>query len=246
MPMSPRLLRPIASRSLTDADATAYLTAVQAADGQALEPLVRDAITAFVIGCKADGVWSAIKASCLLIGARTLSGALTPLVGSAPTNNNFVSGDYNRTTGLLGNGSNKSLNTNYAENADPLDSHHCAAYVSTVGTQAVLGVGTNTSISAAATRSRANSAALFTIASGFIGISRSASDSYVRRNNNANTTIASTSGSTSSTNYSVFDTGISFFGSHRIAFYSLGPSLSLSALDSRITTLYNAIGAAIP
>lgn len=46
-----------------DVDAQAYITAVDAADGQALETGVRDAINAFVVGCKADGIWAAIKAS---------------------------------------------------------------------------------------------------------------------------------------------------------------------------------------
>jgi len=72
-----------------DADAAAYITAVETADGQALEENVKLAINSFVVGCKADGVWSAIKASCILAGARTLNGALTPLVGTAPTNANF-------------------------------------------------------------------------------------------------------------------------------------------------------------
>jgi hypothetical protein len=87
-----------------DADAVAYIAAVEAADGQALEAATRMAINSFVKGCKADGIWPAIKASCILAGARTLAGALIPLVGTAPTNVGglFVDGDYNRKTGLKG------------------------------------------------------------------------------------------------------------------------------------------------
>jgi hypothetical protein len=47
-------------------------------------------VNAFVKGCKADGIWSAIKASCILAGADTLAGALVPLVGAAPTNFNIT------------------------------------------------------------------------------------------------------------------------------------------------------------
>jgi hypothetical protein len=102
-----------------DADASAYILAVEAADEiaspgiGALEPATRSAINKFVVGCKADGIWTAIKASCILSGARTLAGALVPLAGTAPTNFNFVSGDYNRKTGL-GDASNttKYLNSN--------------------------------------------------------------------------------------------------------------------------------------
>jgi hypothetical protein len=68
-----------------DSDAAAYIAAVEAADGQALETATRTAIDSFVKGCKNDGIWNAIKASCILAGARTLAGALVPLVGTAPT-----------------------------------------------------------------------------------------------------------------------------------------------------------------
>jgi hypothetical protein len=107
-----------------DSDAAAYITAVETADGQALEEKTKIAIDNFVLGCKADGIWTAIKASCILAGARTLTGALVPLAGLAPTNFNFVSGDYNRKTGLVGNRSNKSLRTGLLANALGNTSHH--------------------------------------------------------------------------------------------------------------------------
>jgi hypothetical protein len=81
-----------------------------------------------VKGCKADGIWDAIKASAILAGARTLDGALQPLVGSAPTNFNFISGDYNRTTGLVGDGATKYLNSNRNNNADPQSDARLAFY----------------------------------------------------------------------------------------------------------------------
>ena len=133
MPMSPRLLRPRASGLVlpSDADARAYVVAVNTADGQPLEAPVVQAIDAFVIGCKADGIWSAIKASCILMGARTLSGALTPLVGPAPTNNGpFVSADYNRKTGLVGNGTTKYLESGIFPADLPQTSTHMAFYAS--------------------------------------------------------------------------------------------------------------------
>jgi hypothetical protein len=118
--------------SATDPDAQAYLQAVEAADGQALEFEVARAIDNFVLGCKADGIWSAIKASCILAGARTRIGALTPLVGTAPTSFNFVDGDYNRKTGLVGDGSSKYLNSNRNNNADPQNSFHASIWASSV------------------------------------------------------------------------------------------------------------------
>jgi hypothetical protein len=119
-----------------DADVLAYVLAVEAADGDRLEDGVISAYESFITGCKGDGIWSAIKASCILAGARTISGALVPLVGSAPTNNNFVPGDYNRKTGLKGDGTNKNITTNRLNNADPQNSKHIAVYRTQTITQA--------------------------------------------------------------------------------------------------------------
>jgi hypothetical protein len=234
-----------------DADATAYLSAVQTADGQALEPAVRNAITAFVVGCKQDGIWSAIKASCLLMGARTLSGALTPLVGAAPTNINLVSGDYNRKTGILGDGATKRIATGRLNDSDPQDNNHNAVYISSLGSGGVIGIPTTftgaNSMSAAATRNRNTSASLLTVASaGFYGMSRNASASYAVRTDGSNTTFSVASQTPTSNEISVIGLDATTFGTHRVAFYSIGESLTLSLLDARVTTLYNAIGAAIP
>jgi hypothetical protein len=108
----------------TDPDAAAYITAVEAADGRALEAEVRTAIDAFVIGCKADGTWSALSDCCLLMGARTLAGALINLVSRAPTPSaNFVAGDYDRKR-LLGDGINKFLTaSNFSLASSSLSAH---------------------------------------------------------------------------------------------------------------------------
>jgi hypothetical protein len=58
MPMNPRLLVP---RATFDPDAAAYLRAVEAADGQALETPVKRAVDDFFRGTKADGTFSAMK-----------------------------------------------------------------------------------------------------------------------------------------------------------------------------------------
>jgi hypothetical protein len=251
MPMSPRLLRPILSG---DPDALRYIAAVQQADQQSLEPAVRKAITDFVVGCKADGIWDAIKASCILMGARTLSGALTPLKGGAPTNvsNNFVSGDYNRKTGLVGNATNKELDTGRANNADPQNNQHVALWVhsSPSGeTRALLSSAAETGRTAITNssgtfqfRSRnttAGSNALAFSLPGFLGISRSSSAEYVIRHGGANVTETQASQSPGASNVSVYNTnGGNARSASRIAFYSIGESLSLALLDSRVTRLY--------
>ena len=113
-----------------DADAQAYVNAVEVADGQRIEDPVRFAINNFVIGCKADGIWSAIKASCILAGARTLAGALVPLVGTAPTRFGTGAGWlYNRKTGLKGNGTDNYINSDRSNGVDPQDNIHLSAYL---------------------------------------------------------------------------------------------------------------------
>ena len=248
-----------------DADAAAYITAVETADGQALEEKVKIAIDNFVLGCKADGIWSAIKASCILAGARTLSGALVPLVGTAPTNNNFVSGDYNRKTGLVGNGSTKQLNSNRANNADPQNNNHNAVYVSalpTAGTNTVF-IGTESSVDGRnvilsarsvgvvgfanrITGTTNNDPGVSSDSTGLIGHSRASSTVYTVRAGGSRLSVNSTSSAAGSTNVFVFSYAATGYTTARLAFYSIGESLDLTRLDARVTDLITAIGVAIP
>ena len=271
MPMSPRLLRPIASRLAlpTDADARAYVLAVNAADGQPSEKPVVEAIDAFVVGCKADGIWSAIKASCILMGARTLDGALVPLVGTAPTNNNFVSGDYDRETGLLGGGgSGKYIDSNRANDADGQDNQHIAVYIAAIdGTattqQACIGTG-STSIAGstyiqfrpsdglATYESRSNSVwtqSAAVTSPRFAGLNRSSSTGFQARFGGTTTTRTQASATPAAGNIYVIarnQAGTSVSNNiSRISFYSIGESLDIAALNARVDSLVAAIGAAI-
>jgi hypothetical protein len=272
MPMNPRLLRPTQGGFASpDADARAYLAAVRIADGSNLEPAVAKAISDFVIGCKADGIWTAIKASCLLGGARTLSGALVPLKGPAPTNNNFVSGDYNRKTGLKGNGGGKYLGTNYIANSNPQNDNHLGFYRTETDSAATLRLFMGTGESAAGScriwsnngssdmTSNANTAGglnnVFVSNTrnnlGLIAYSRTAS-------NNTNLTAGADSNSSSlgsttilATEISVFRMTANFTASNqgtdsRILFYSTGNSLNLGLLQTRLDTLKDAFALAIP
>ena len=246
-----------------DTDAAAYITAVETADGQAMEERVKIAIDNFVLGCKADGIWTAIKASCILAGARTLTGALIPLVGTAPTNFNFVSGDYNRKTGLVGNGTTKYLNSNRNTNADPQDSYSASVWISSAGTPASsvqLFIGANsllngtTSLGMASSQLFARNRSLgfssfgTSTATGFFGHSRNNSATYTTRNGGANTPRTQASQAPANSATHVFaETGTAIYTSNsRLAFYSIGESLDLALLDARVTDLINAFAAAIP
>ena len=252
-----------------DDDASTYIEAVEAADTQALETGVRYAINDFVIGCKNDGIWDAIKVSCILAGARTLNGALVPLVGTAPTNYNFVSGDYDRETGLVGDGSTKYLDSNRLRTADPRNSFHSAVAVSQLGTTSTVGfyisngveasssatglsvIGQNASNEIVARNTCTNPDTLGTASTGFVGTSRAEASKYTARSGGTDYTLNQTSENRPSTTTKLYTSRLqnglpNAMTSSRIRFYSIGEALDLAALDTRVSALITAIGAAIP
>ena len=243
---------------LTEPEAVSYVAAVEAADGEPLEYGVARAINDFVLGCKNDGIWSAIKASCILAGARTLNGALVPLVGAAPTNYNFVSGDYNRSTGLVGDGSTKYLDSNRDNNADPQYSNHNAVWLSnyTNSDQYLLGSGSGgghnfllARTNAAFFRNRFNggtesiSATGSGFSGGLFGVSRSPSSvqvTYRQASGQVYGSLSTPSLSPASAPVLVFRQG-SAYSDVRLSFYSIGEALDLALLDTRVTRLMNLI-----
>ena len=255
---------------LFDADARDYILRVEAADGQRLESQVRGAINAFVIGCKADGIWTALVASCIMAGARTVAGAIVPLRGNAPTNNNFVSGDYSRTLGLLGNDSNKYLATGYNNNDTtnfPQNDSHISCYVSAsqtdtsgvlVGTQSALAVILNISYGSATSllfRNRSTTSRAFGSAPlGFQASTRNNSANFTSRATQSGGGVSDSTTTTLSSNPSsqligVFcgfsGTTANQFSAARLSFYSIGKSLSIPNLDTRVTTLMSTLARVI-
>lgn len=253
-----------------DSDALTYLNAVEAADGQSLETSVKIAINEFVKGCKADGTWNSIVASCIMAGARTVAGAIVPLRGNAPTNNNFVAGDYSRTLGLLGNDTDKYLATGYNNNDTtnfPQDNSHISCYVTAsqtdasgvfVGTQSALGgilsiqYGTTTNI---LFRNRASAGRTFSLAPiGFQASTRNNSANFSSRvtysgGNISDATTTAASSPPASQLFGVFcgfnSTTPNSFSNARMSFYSIGKSITIASLDTRVTTLMSAISAAL-
>lgn len=247
-----------------DPDAQGFINRVIAADVAAgntsgLEVGVQDAYNAFVVGCKSDGIWSAIKASCILAGARTLSGALVPLVGAAPTRQGTEGGwNYNRKTGLAGNGTNNYLNSNRNNNADPQNNQHlsCFATTYTSTTQGLIGAtvggtgASNIGFFAGNTFFRSRNGSIDTInsnAAGFLGSSRGSASGYTCRINKVNTSFTRASEGPSSNAIEVYSQGSAQnISNSRLALYSIGEALDLALLDARVTSLINAIAAAIP
>lgn len=254
---------PTKIRAVQDSDALAYIASVESADAQTLEDGVKFAFEDFIVGCKSDGMWSAIKASCILAGARTLSGALVPLAGATPTNYNFVSGDYSRQTGLKGDGSTKWLDSARNNNADPQDSKHLAAWVtlnptSSANVFGVIGVSATTGSSHLAHNSNSKTVRLNQSSStnaaggnalGFFGASRNNSSQITTRANGASTNYSVVSATPTSRNLAVFAYRISASGAThtngRLSFYSIGQSLDLATLNTRVSNLMTALAAAI-
>jgi hypothetical protein len=265
MPMNPRLLVP---RATFDPDAAAYLRAVEAADGQALETPVKRAVDDFFRGTKADGTFSALKASCILCGARTLAGALVPLVGAAPTNvaDGFVAGDYTRggaTPGLKGDGTSY-LDSGRSPNEDPQDDAHISVYITgqkTLSAVRYAGVTDTSPVSTSLmlyddntfTAGYINSSNVTDVANrtaiNFFGATRSDSANQTARVDGVSATASVASVAPSDLNSYVFCRNLNgtanLFTDARIAFYSIGESLDLAALDARVTALVTAIGAAV-
>jgi hypothetical protein len=243
-----------------DPDAAFYIDRVEAADGQELEFGVARAINDFVVGCKNDGIWDAIKACCILAGARTTNGALVPLVGDAPTSYNFDlvgDTDYNRVTGLIGDGSTKYLDSNRNNDADGQDNQHFSWYSPDYNSTAPVVAsddsgGTNgmNLLTSGNARSRTNVNTLFTATDPFVGMSRASAAAFNIRYNGSTVSSSVASAAPTSSSVLVYKLktffGVDVYSASRIAFYSIGESLDLALLDARVTTLMSDLAAAIP
>jgi hypothetical protein len=247
----PSLIAASRRRVSFDPDAADYFARIVSA-GSSISAANKIAVDVFVKGCKADGIWSAIKACCLLAGPDDLTGTLVPLVGAAPTNVNFVSGDYNRTSGLVGDGSTKYLDSNRAGNADPQNDCHISVMVSTISNISCVLIGnrdinTNTGyrdISQSTTTTStffrccdngSNTRAGFQ--AGLVGASRSNGTSFATRFAASTTNVNQSSSTPSANNIRVFNrNNTNAISDARISFYSIGESLDLALLDARIST----------
>jgi hypothetical protein len=245
--------------SVYDQDAATYIAAVEAADQQPLELQIKDAIHTFVAGCKTDGIWSDIQACAILCGARTLTGALKALVGTDPTNNNFVSGDYDRALGLKGDKSTKYIDTNRNNNADGQDDQHLVCYVSvpdtisgSAGYMGTAGTSTGaTHFNTLGARNRNSSFLTITLAGSFSGafekkiglhgMSRDNSSTYLAiGGDNTTTQITQASQTPSNENILVFRRFTEYTNA-RMAFYSVGAATDLVLLEKNVTRLVGAI-----
>lgn len=232
-----------------DSDASAYISQVESADGQSLETEVKEAINDFVVGCKNDNIWADIKAACLLCGARTLNGALKPLVGTAPTNVGFVSGDYSRAYGILGNTS-AYINSNRNNNADPQNDFHMSCFITRIMTTGnpFMGVANATgatSLIVGGLRVRNSTIDPLAPVVGLLGVSRNSASSYFFLNggpaDKTTTSTTRTSETPADANIFIFGRTAADVANSRLAFYSIGEAIDLVLLNKNVTRLVSAM-----
>ena len=223
--------------------------------------LLTDAIDAFIKGCKADGNWDQIKACCIMAAWDGLNGALVPIKGPAPTNFNFVSADYSRTLGFQGNGTTKTLNSNYTYSAEQINNHHAYFYASDgrvdagTGAFAAMGDASTSTDSVQVNSFGSGLLARSMIADGSttaltadpmgLGISRSAPTNYnVVANGVVTNQIIASEGRRGNPMF-VFSRDDASHYDRKGSFYSIGEALDLAALDARVTNLMTAIEEAL-
>jgi hypothetical protein len=235
-----------AGASITNANQAVFDTAFQAIYGNTN---IANAIkqTGFLFGFS-DGSGGSGSA---------INGCFVPIVGSSVTNNNFVAGDYSRTAGLTGNGSNKYLNLNRANNADTQNSKHIFVSHATAGGSsgnALIGSGSASGdsyiLDSTSSNCSANSTLAFTKTIGgtnnSIGLNRGNSATQVRAYSGTGTgsTSLATSASTGVTSNTInlFQRGGTNYYSGTLFFYSIGSSFSSAA--SELVTLAGIVNTA--
>ena len=92
------------------------------------------AISDFVKGCKADGLWDSIEHCHVLAAWDGLDGIKIPIKGSAGTFLSFVAADYDRTTGLNSDSTVKTIETGFYSAPGKQDNFHVAAYINSGST----------------------------------------------------------------------------------------------------------------
>jgi len=252
--MGIRIARPAIVAGSYDADAQAYITAVEVADGQALETVYRDALNDFVVGCKADGIWAALGTCVIMAGARTISGALKALKGPPPQNNNFVAGDFSRTTGLRGDNATKQLITTLNSNQGVLNSNHYSVNITltpSLNFKTYIAENENQGhrnwvdrsglINGVRVRNQSNgfNETSFTgwDGLGYLGASRDNATTYQVYANGTANTITSASGTLGNNRGAVFSRFGVDYTDARMSWYSLGTSINQAQLSARLATL---------
>lgn len=246
-------------QSRVDFDAQSYIQRVERASNGAMHPVAKLAINQFVVETKRFDLWSKINTCCILMGARTVTGALIPLKGTAPSGQGTLSTLYaiNNQPGIYFNANTANyIITNRNVNADAQNDHHVAVIVGGMDNNAYIGGDNSTTAgskfigaSAGSLTWRSTPSTSVSVTSGvtgttpqFLGLSRSNSANFDVYRNGALANLVSTSGAQDANPFYV---GANNNNSARtsptaaqISFYSLGAALDLVSYAHICEDLY--------
>lgn len=258
---------------VSDPDAQNYIDRVEAADSASLESGVKDAINQLFLDMKAASApisgtnWDSVVAGSMILtaGPRTLAGLLEPLYPNAtlPTNTNFVSGDYNRKTGLMG-ASGKYISFRDMTGGPTLNDNSVFSWVSDFGTpgtnRALVTSELSVSVRTGVYKSSATNLVFYSSSStslvvsgvaetdyGFYGLSRSDSTGYTHRYKGASAfEVRASTGFSAATSKMFTRSNLSQQFDGRLKSGGVTRSIDLAAMEAALATYYAGINAAIP
>jgi hypothetical protein len=248
-----------------DPTAATYIAAVEAADGQSMNTTIKIAVNDFFVGLKADaspnsGVsnYQALTQFFLFFAAKTLAGSLVPCKGNVPINTGLVSGDFTVKQGLTSSVG-KFLGSTYNGNFFAQDNNSGFGWMTALPTDTngfVLTDGLNvtgaymllprgTPSNDVAVRSQSNTADIVTpLTLGFVGTSRNSSTQFNIRTNGTTSTITRTSQTPRAVERLYLNApGAAGAFTGKLGAAGQGAAITMSALDSRLTTLAAAVAA---
>lgn len=253
-----------------DPDAQDWIDRTEEADALPLEDGVRAARNQYILALKAatspDGGtnWTAIAAGSALMmpGAHTLAGALVPIHASMPppTNTNFVGGDYNRKTGLKGDGSTKRISLGIQVSTIPIANRGLTTFSTTHHTRNIaradLGAvpsATNqpTLVSTSTIRYYRTGGSEFqqvdaSTTPGFWGATRYGTGRTGRYNGSQLTNTDAGTDLNPTAIVGIFSAGAGVYSDARLAWGGYHEAVDMAALESAIATYIAAIAAALP
>ena len=202
--------------------------------------------------------WDDMESSTSFVGVG-IQGITVPLRDGMPsiTNNNFVAGDLDQLTGLLGDASTKYIDTGLIGTDLSQDDASISSYITSADSRSVswFPIGNSTSGVAGAMHILAQSGSTLygrchsgtkaplatvdtTTLTGFVGISRDNSADFDWDANGSSGTIVDSSAAPGNTEaISVFASSSLFLTSARLATYHAGPALDLATLEGLQATL---------
>ena len=245
-----------------DPDAQNYINRVELADGASLETAVKDAMNQLVLDLKANSLWTPLVYVLPGSGPQTLAGGLVPLQDTGASGSSGTV-NWDRKTGFNCNSSSAyvSLPTSLTEQTvGSRDDVSMSAWIPAISGTATFYCGANQmelrrggGSSTTQTRCRStqgNSTGPGTDKTGFRGISRSSSASFIYRIGNSSISSGRASSAPGPTPFRLFRspgnrTPLQAPVNTKIAWFQLGTALDLAALQAVVTTYRNAINAAI-